>query len=302
MEYVIYGDVLVAVNFIIDLLILRLCQPLTGIRQKGLRPYLAAAAGGICSMAIFIPASSVWLDLFIRLGFSFIVVSIAYGRQEPRVFLRLLGVFYAVSFLVAGVVLGLGFLFPRGGYAYRNGMIYLDLSPLLLIGCVAAAYLFVRLFEGLFHWGRGMKEQYLFAARRGEKSIAFTALSDTGNQLTEPFSGLPMVVLKGERGRELLTGEEREWLESGMTAGEPPPGLRLAPYRTVNGTGLLAAIRPQSLRVRVGERWVETDAYIAILPEGQGPEGCEGVFHPRMIQLAAENTQMTKGGTIHAGN
>ena len=27
MEYVIYGDVLVAVNFIIDLLILRLCQP-----------------------------------------------------------------------------------------------------------------------------------------------------------------------------------------------------------------------------------------------------------------------------------
>ena len=74
MEYVIYGDVLVAVNFIIDLVILRLCQPLTGIRQKGLRPYLAAAAGGLCSMAIFIPASSLWLDLFIRLGLSFIVV------------------------------------------------------------------------------------------------------------------------------------------------------------------------------------------------------------------------------------
>ena len=93
MDYVIYGDVLVAVNFIIDLLILRLCQLLTGIRQRGARPYLAAAAGGLCSMAIFIPAAaSLWVDLFIRLGFSFIVVSIAYGRQAPRVFLRLLGV------------------------------------------------------------------------------------------------------------------------------------------------------------------------------------------------------------------
>ena len=40
MDYVIYGDVLVAVNFIIDLLILRLCQLLTGIRQRGARPYL----------------------------------------------------------------------------------------------------------------------------------------------------------------------------------------------------------------------------------------------------------------------
>ncbi len=302
MEYVIYGDVLVAVNFIIDLVILRLCQPFTGIRQKGLRPYLAAAAGGLCSMAIFIPASSLWLDLLIRLGFSFIVVSIAYGRQKPGVFLRLLGVFYAISFLVAGVVLGLCLLFPRGGYTYRNGMVYLDLDPLLLIGSVAAAYLFVRVFEGLFHWGRGMNQQYLFTARRGERSVAFTALSDTGNQLTEPFSGLPMVVLAQEKGQGLLTGEELRWLESGMTAGEPPPGVRLAPYRTVNGAGLLAAVRPQSLQIRVGDRWVETDAYIAILPGGEGPKGCDGVFHPRMIQLAAERAGETKGGTIHAEN
>ena len=137
MDYVIYGDVLVAVNFIIDLLILRLCQPLTGIRQRGLRPYLAAGAGGLCAMAIFFPAGSVCVDLFIRLGVSFIVVSIAYGRQKPVVFLRLLAVFYAVSFLVAGVVMALWFLVPRGRYAYRNGMLYLDLPPVVLIGSVA---------------------------------------------------------------------------------------------------------------------------------------------------------------------
>ncbi len=302
LEYVIYGDVLVAVNFIIDLVILRLCQPLTGIRQKGLRPYLAAAAGGLCSMAIFIPASSLWLDLFIRLGLSFIVVSIAYGRQKPRVFLRLLGVFYAVSFLVAGAVLAIWFLLPRGGCAYRNGMIYLDLDPFLLIGSVAAAYLFVRVFENIFHWGRGMEERYLFTAQRGGKTILFTALADTGNHLTEPFSGLPMVVLEEAKGLALLTPEECCWLDSGMSAGEPPPGLRLAPYRTINGKGLLAALRPQSLRVRVGERWIETDGYLALLPGEKGPEGCEGVFHPRMIQLAAEGAGKRKGGTIHAGS
>ena len=122
MEYVIYGDVLVAVNFIIDLLILRLCQPLTGIRQRGPRPYLAAAAGGLCSMVIFLPSNSLPLDLFIRLALSFIVVSIAYGRQRPGVFLRLLGVFYAVSFLVAGVVVGLGSLPRRRGLPQRDDL------------------------------------------------------------------------------------------------------------------------------------------------------------------------------------
>jgi len=298
MDYVVYGDVLVAVNFIIDLVILRLCQPLTGIRQHGLRPYLAAAAGGLCSMAIFLPAGSLFLDLFIRLGISFIVVSIAYGRQRPGVFLRLLGVFYAVSFLVAGVVIGLWFLFPNGGYAYRNGMVYLNLKPTALIGSVAAAYLFVRLFERAFHWGRGMGERYPMTAQRGGKSIAFTALADTGNRLTEPFSGAPMVVLDSEKGRELLTGPENRWLESGMTQGEPPPGLRVAPYRTVNGAGMLAAFRPQSLRVRVEGRWLEVEGYLALLPEGQGPEGCDGIFHPRMIQLAAAGNR-EEGGTVH---
>ena len=87
-----------------------------------------------------------------------------------------------------------------------------------------------------------------------------------------------------------------------MSAGEPPPGLRLAPYRTINGKGLLAALRPQSLRVRVGEQWIETDGYLALLPGEKGPEGCEGVFHPRMIQLAAEGAGKRKGGTIHAGS
>lgn len=297
MEYVVYGDVLVSVNFIIDLLILRLCQPLTGIRQKGVRPYLAAAAGGLCSMAIFLPAGSLFLDLFIRLGISFIVVSIAYGRQQPGVFLRLLAVFYAVSFLVAGVVIGLWFLFPTVGYAYRNGMIYLDLGPLALIGSVAAAYLFVCVFERIFHWGRGMGERYQMTAQRGEKAVTFTVLADTGNRLTEPFSGAPMVVLSAKKGRLLLTGAESSWLESGMTQGDPPPGLRMAPYHTVSGTGLLAAFRPQSLRVKVEDRWLEVDGYLALLPDGHGPDGCDGIFHPRMLQMAASGRK--EGGRVH---
>lgn len=297
MEYVVYGDVLVSVNFIIDLLILRLCQPLTGIQQRGPRPYLAAAAGGLCSMAIFLPAGSLFLDLFIRLGISFIVVSIAYGRQRPGVFLRLLGVFYAVSFLVAGVVIGLWFLFPGSGYVYRNGMIYLNLRPLALIGSVAAAYLFVCLFERIFHWGRGMGERYAMTAGRDGKAIAFTVLADTGNRLTEPFSGAPMVVLSQEKGRQLLTEAEFRWLESGMAQGEPPPGIRLAPYRTVNGSGMLAAFRPQSLQVQVEGRWFEVEGYLALLPRDQGFDGCDGVFHPRMIQMAAGSGE--EGGTVH---
>ena len=63
---------------------------------------------------------------------------------------------------------------------------------------------------------------------------------------------------------------------------------------------MLAAFRPQSLRVRAGERWIEIEGYLALLRGGKGPSGCEGIFHPRMIQLAA-GMGKKEGGTVGAG-
>ena len=65
------------------------------------------------------------------------------------------------------------------------------------------------------------------------------------------------------------------------------------------GAGMLAAFRPQSLRVQVEGRWLEVEGYLALMPEGQGPRGCDGIFHPRMIQMAASAQQ--KGGVVHGG-
>ena len=287
MEYVVYGDVLVAVNFIIDLLILRLCQALTGLRQKGWRRYLAAAAGGLCAMAIFLPAGSFWLDAAVRLGVSLVVVSIAYGRQPLRVFFRVLLVFYAVSFLVAGVVIALWFLNPSGGYAYGNGAVYLNLRPTALLGAAAAAYLFVRAFDRVFRWSRGARDRCRVRAVRDGRMVEFTALADTGNRLTEPFSGRPLVLVSMEKGRMLLTPSESRWLEAGMEGEDPPAGVRVAPYATVNGRGLLAVFRPDRLEIEVDGRWLAADGCLALSPGAGTPRDCDGIFHPGMIQLAA---------------
>ena len=287
MEYVVYGDVLVAVNFLMDFLILGLCEALSGLRQRRWRRIAASAAGGLWSFAIFLPAGSVLLDAGVRLAVSLTVVFLAYGRQRPRVFLRLVTVFYAASLLVAGAVVALWFLFPGRGYAYGNGAVYLNLSPAALLGAAGAAYLFVRAFDRAFRRCRADGELYPIRAFRGGRTAGFTALADTGNRLAEPFSGRPLVLVSLEKARPLLTPEELAWLESGMEAGEPPPGVRLAPYSTVSGRGLLAVVRPERLEILAEGRWLGVSGALALSPGAVLPRGCDGIFHPGMMELAA---------------
>ena len=77
-----------------------------------------------------------------------------------------------------------------------------------------------------------------------DRTLELLALLDSGNLLTEPLSGLPVVVVK---------------------PGLLPLGGRPVPYRTMDSTGFLYAIRPISLQVDYGG-WLEVDAFLAESP------------------------------------
>ena len=285
MEMTIYADVLIAINFMIDLLILRLCALLTGISQRTGRRYLAAMLGAVSSLLIFMPVNSFWFDLLSRGVVSGVVIGAAYGRQKPSVFGKLLLIFYGVSFLVAGFVIGLWMVLPPGLVAFGNGVIYLNLKPMLLVGSVVAAYGFVSLFNRIFYWRRGGGELYTITVWRGGKRISFPALADTGNRLAEPFSGLPMVVTWLGAAEPLLTPDEIRYIREGRLDGAMPSTLRVAAYSTVSGAGMLKAFRPDRMAVQTEEGEREIAGFVAVSGRRIGDGEYEGVFNPRVIQI-----------------
>ncbi len=285
MEFVVYGDVLVAQGFIINLLILRLCSALGGVKPKRLPYYLSALAGAVCSFAIFLPMQGLSWDITYRVVTASLMVMIAYGKQPLRIFLRLLVVFLVVSFLLAGAVIGLWFLFPSGGYAYRNGVVYFNLRPLALIAGVAAAYGLAVGFNRIFLWRKGPRDSYPILISRGGRQVRLEALVDTGNRLTEPFSGRPVVVASFAAVSELLSDRERAYiLEDRLDEGMPET-LRVVSYHTVDKEGVLKAFRPDGIQVEVSGRCQPVDAYVAVSTRPVAAEGCDAVFHPRLIQL-----------------
>lgn len=285
METTIYADVLITINFIIDLLILRLCVLLTGIRQRTGRRYLAALLGAVSSLLIFVPVNSFWFDLLSRGIVSAAVVAAAYGRQPPRIFGRLMLIFYGVSFLVAGFVIGLWMVLPPGLVAFGNGVVYLGVKPMLLVGSVIAAYGFVELFNRIFYWRRNAAEIYSITVWRGGRPVSFPALADTGNRLVEPFSGQPVVVTWLGAAAPLLSAEEERYIREDRLDGDMPETLRVAAYTTVDGAGMLKAFRPDRMTVKTEDGEKEIIGYVAVSGHRIGDGTYSAVFNPKVIQI-----------------
>lgn len=74
------------------------------------------------------------------------------------------------------------------------------------------------------------------------KTLNFTALRDTGNELRDPVTGEGVLVVSETIARE-LTGLPGEALAHPVESIAMLPGLRLMPYQTVGNTGFLLAMR-----------------------------------------------------------
>lgn len=90
------------------------------------------------------------------------------------------------------------------------------------------------------------------------RSVCFTALVDTGNQLREPISGLPVLIA-----------------EAGLLKGAiPATGCRVLRYGAVGSEGMMTCFRPTSV-------WIESGLRLKRAPDtwiGVSPDPLPGVF------------------------
>ncbi len=272
---VIYVDTLFLLNALVDYLLLLGAARLAGERLRRLRFALGAALGGGYAAAIFLPGLGFLQALPCRLAVLALMSVAAYGGS--RRLLRQSLLFLALSCALGGGVLAVSLLGGRG-MSLSGGVVYsaMDIKTVLLsaAGCWGGVTL---VFRGLARHTASAGELTAVRLTLGGRSVELTALRDTGNTLTDPVSGVPVLVAEGVRLLPLLppgTLEPRELadpvaclekLRDGPLAGR----ARLLPYRAVGvERGLLLALRPDGLWVG-GER-VDMLAALSPTPVSDG--------------------------------
>ena len=258
----VYLDLVVLLNFAVNYGLLRATAQLTGARAAPWRLGAGAGIGAVYAGACVLPglgflAGNLWRVVFLGL---MVAAAFGFGRQQLRQGLLFLGLSLALGGLALclqlrsfwALVLGAGFLvllcrlFLRGGMGHAGQLVPVSITL-------------------------------------GNKQVQLTALRDSGNTLSDPFSGQSVLVAQCDAAERLLPMQREQLRDPSqamttLRSRAPAVKCRLVPYRAVGAGGLLLAV--QCDRVTIGGR----------------PAGSLVAFAPDRLSAAGEYEALTGGG------
>lgn len=251
---VIYLDVLLAINGIVDYILLRAAAKLTGHPRNRLRILLAAALGAVYAAVVCLPGAA-WLGhggLKLAVGVGMALIVFGWNRSSVRKTL----IFFLLAALLGGIVFALSQISGGALQLYR-GAVYANVSLPLLAAAVGTVYLLLTWMSSAV-LRREQSERRIVSVRVGlcGRESAFPALVDTGCLITDPLTSRPVVVAAADALATLLPHQLLDDWRRGadpvdLIAAHSGGELRLRPVfcRGVGGETILPAFQPTELTV-----------------------------------------------------
>lgn len=233
------GIVSFAVDFMLLLGTNRLLGAMSSLRRIGFGALLGAVHAMLCVFSGF----RLFAGLYWNIILLFLRGLVAYGFQKHSIGKCLLYILLSMSlsWLTAGT----------GGNLW-----------MALLGSAGILFLCIALVT------QSKKGQELLPVELTyqEEKVCIWALRDTGNELRDPISGNPVLVV-GPKVAERLLGLTQRQLENPVEAVGYLPGLRLIPFHTVGkNNGLLLGMRIQNTKIG---KW-RGSTVVAFAPCGLG--------------------------------
>ncbi len=303
-SYVVYVDEVLIGNFIINFVILWATARLAGLKIIKWRLVLGSILGAFYSIILYIPALAFLFSVFFKLLGSVIIVLFVFGTMPAVRFLLALGYFYFTSFAMGGIVFGVGYFLGLGqDPAPVLGDFFLEVKDFFWYGILLAIVGIYMLAKwGPAFWKRHTSDEiyyYQLGINFGGETVTVNSFLDTGNHLSDPLTGHPVIVVEYDAVKHLLPGEIRKAMgiqmqdedslekmlealsDSGWAA-----RFRVIPYHTVGMAGsLLYGFSPDKVSLS-GDRGdiIFGKVIIGICRRPLSPEATyQALLHPRLF-------------------
>lgn len=252
----VYVDILIILNTLVNYFILLAVDKVLRLHSKRRRILLGGAVGGLSSLLLFLENLGIVMTLLKILTAIFMTV-VTFGIKPIRRLLKSIFLLFAITFLFGGLLFAIYIFLDKDILIYSNGIVYFDIDLTFLIICTVISYVVITIISKIMDKKAPKSKEYYVTVENAGKTISCTALMDTGNNLREPFSDYPVIMLDKELFNKLFTEDK----------------IRLIPMSTVNGESVIKAFRPQKLiindfstdKVYIGESISQLDEYKMIL-------------------------------------
>lgn len=304
-RYYIYLDIVFLINLLMDYLILWATASLGQFATSFKKLLIASFLGAAYSLAIFLPPTGLWMSFGAKVLFSLLMVFCAFYPLGWKKFCQATGYFYLVAFAVGGAMLGAMYIVDSNAFAYStmNGVL-VSLSNVTytwLVIAVASALVIGR-------WGAvAIRKNFLDHMFQipviiclGRHRMPVKALVDTGNQLKDPLTRNPVVVVEYGALKNVLPPQFIAAFESDQ---EPDVAalvasvsnsnwahrIRIIPFNSIGkAKGLLLGFCPDEVIVLIRDHPVRVEnAVVGVYQKSLSPEGkYRALLHPEILQAA----------------
>lgn len=297
----IYLDVIWLLNFCIDALLILLTSIVLKRKIKKRRVMAGALVGSSIVILMFTPISQFALHPVSKIFISVIMIFASFGYKRLRTFVQTMLMFYFVTFVIGGGMVAVHFLFQteselwNGVLATRSTGFGDPISwGVVIFGFPVLWYFSRKRIEDTemrkVHYDQLVRVEIQI----DDKRLEMTGLVDSGNQLYDPITKVPVMVVDVGKTKEVWPEElvERsknieELSGTSDTEGHPwEHRLRVVPYRVVGQEHqFLIAVKPDKVKVLYDQQWVETKKVLVGLNHtslsADGEYDC--ILHPKML-------------------
>lgn len=242
---VVYIDVILFENFVVNLFLLLLTFKLLRFSYKK-SIYLSAVIGSIYTLALFLEYP-LGTSLIAKILVAILMVFIAIGEKSIMNTIKCVGCFFMLSFTLCGLCFG--FSLMQNEYSIMKGFEMSNYSiKYILISLMVLYIVIVRAYEYLRERVVVKSLIYDIEISVNKNILYIKGFLDTGNELREPVTNLPCIIIEEGYLNEVQISENEYF--------------NIA-YSTIGEDGKMKGFKGEKVRIKnQDEDWRTIDAII----------------------------------------
>lgn len=276
----IYIDILLILNIYTNFFLLKTTARLVHTPVRNSKCILAAFAGSLFSLIILLPQLNAALLLMIRILTAAVMIIICFSGKTWREIYRIGLIFFFVSFIFAGIEYGITTLSDSPNMLWHNSTLYVNISIFTLVISTIISYAAISIFRYYIDGKNSSDYKFTIIITHNGKTISVSAIGDTGNNLTDVFTGKPVIVCGKNNLSDLLNQNEIDFISENNNLNYIE-GWRLIPFSTIHSDGTLPIFKPAGTIIKCPEKNIlkTADVYIGIVNKDMD----DAVFNPKIL-------------------
>ncbi|CAB1243445.1 putative sporulation sigma-E factor-processing peptidase [Clostridiaceae bacterium BL-3] len=244
---IVYIDLLILINLIVDFFLLYITGRTLKLKIKFKFMFLAASIGSIYTITLIYPNLEFFSAFYFKIIVSIALIYISFGNKGFITNLKIVSVFILYSMLLAGLCIFIQY----NKYSYVDGPVIINFSYQWLFTSLMILYMVIdRLLVYVKDRNRLSTLIYSVDIVFKNKCKTVRAFLDTGNELREPVTNLPVIIVESSVFKNINLEEDSKFY---------------IPYRVINGEiGKLQGFKADAVRINLGGEIKYREAVIAI--------------------------------------